>query len=334
MPLLSKLRRIQEGGYGGTGFDSSEVINIGQTKAFDYYDTLDSMPFTGETGRKAYVNSTGRLYVREGQGWYNVATANLSPAIDSIEGYDSAPDVDKYSLTADSFNMTVIASDSDDNPKIFTYSHTLIPSSASTDVRINHDSGGSNVFNLQMDSDADVNSFQIAFTVNDGVNISTITKDFNVVYAPPPPVADTVYTFSTYHIWTQPQMGDTRPQIEFAQDESWSTIEALHQALDSAISASSAYLFTSQNYPHPIYLTLWDSGSGGSGTDCVYVAKMVENSLSFGTFIYNNSNGITGASVSSIPVDDGTGTFFAGQHYHNYSGSSSNPERNCRCKWC
>ena len=63
MTLLSSLRRIQEGIYGGTGLDSSEVIAVGQTKGFDYYSALDSMPYTGETGRKAYLASYNRLYI-------------------------------------------------------------------------------------------------------------------------------------------------------------------------------------------------------------------------------------------------------------------------------
>ena len=327
MPLLSKLRKIQEATYGGTGFDSDEVINIGDTTAFDYYLTLDSMPYTGETGRKAYVAESRRMFIRNGNGWYNAATVNLSVSIDSIGGYDSAPNVDTYSATADSFDITIFATDSDDNPAIFTFDHTISDGIDSSDVVVTHDSAGSNVFNIAMNADsASANSFSITFTVSDGINVDTVTKDFNVIYAPPPPEPSTVATFSTYHIWTVPQMGDTRPSIEFDQDQSWAHVEALEAAIDSAIGASSAYSFSSPNYPHPIYLTLWDSGSGGSGTVCVYVARMAENTIGFGPFTYNNENGITGAGRGYVPVDDGSGIFFAGQHRHNYSGSSVSPE--------
>ena len=329
MTLLSSLRRIQQGTYGGTGLDSAEVIAIGQTKGFDYYSTLDSMPFTGETGRKAYLASNNRLYIRNNNGWYNAQTVNLSVTIDSVGGYDSAPDVDTYSGTADSFNITIFATDSDDNPAIFTYDHTLSAGVDSGDVVITHDSAKSNIFNVAMNADsASANSFSITFTVSDGVNIDTVTKDFNVIYAPPPPVPDELVTFSTYHIWTEPSNAPagSRPTIEFDQSQNWGHVEALHQALDSAITNGASYTYADGNYPNPVYLTLWDSGTNGSATECVYVAMLTENVIQFGSFTYNNTVGLNGASRSTVPVDDGTGTFYAGQHYHNYSGSSVNPE--------
>ena len=329
MTLLSSLRRIQEGTYGGTGLDSAEVIAVGQTKGFDYYSALDSMPFTGETGRKAYLASNNRLYIRNNNGWYNAQTVNLSITIDSVGGYDSAPNVDTYSGTADSFDITIFATDSDDNPAIFTYDHTLSAGVDSGDVIITHDSAKSNVFNVAMNADsANANSFSITFTVSDGVNIDTVTKDFNVIYAPPPPIPDELVTFTTYHIWTVPSnaQAGSRPQIEFDQNQNWSHVEALHQALDSAITNGASYTFADGNYPNPVWLTFWDSGSAGSATECVYVAQIREDVLQFGSFTYNNTVGISGAGRGQTPVDDGTGMFFAGQHRHNYSGSSVSPE--------
>ena len=330
MTLLSSLRRIQEGTYGGTGLDSAEVIAVGQTKAFDYYSTLDSMPYSGETGRKAYVAESRRMFIRNGNGWYNAATVNLSVQIDSVEGYDSAPDVDTYNDTADSFEMRIIATDSDDNPAIFTYSHTLSAGIDSSDVVITHDSAKSPRFNIALNGDsASANSFSITFTVSDGINTDNVTKVFNIAYAPPPPPPGAPYRFDVYHAFTAASnsLSGALPSIEMKQSVPWSYTNALEAAIDSAASNSSNYTFTNGNYPAPVYLTFWDSSAAGPGTNLVWAQACGQGSPGFGSYTYGPTiHGIYGAAIQTTPVDDGTGTFFAGQHRHNYSGSSVSPE--------
>ena len=63
------------------GLDSSETLSIVSTEVssgVSYFDTLDSLPTTGlSAGLKAIVNissTKGRLYVYNGQGWYNADT--------------------------------------------------------------------------------------------------------------------------------------------------------------------------------------------------------------------------------------------------------------------
>ena len=75
------------------GLDSSETLSIINTEVssgVSYFDTLDSLPTTGlSEGLKALVNissTEGRLYIYNGQGWYNADTnLNTSAPVWSTE---------------------------------------------------------------------------------------------------------------------------------------------------------------------------------------------------------------------------------------------------------
>ena len=110
MVTLSSIRRTKEEQQGTTGLDSAEVVAIAGS-GVAVYDTLDSLPASGMTGGdEAFVQSTNRLYVSNGSGWYNTTLVNRNVR------WSEQPDA-SYSI-ADSATPLVItakALDSDNN---------------------------------------------------------------------------------------------------------------------------------------------------------------------------------------------------------------------------
>ena len=87
MPLLSRLREIQESRYGGKGFDSADVIDIlDDDRLITLYDSIGALPVTNlVAGTEAYVNSTNRYYISNGTGWYQI-TMGSSVAQEALAG--------------------------------------------------------------------------------------------------------------------------------------------------------------------------------------------------------------------------------------------------------
>ena len=129
MSRLTTTRQNKQSQQSTRGIDSAAVLAITSTNKMSVYSGLDSLPTTGLVdGTKALVESdlsgNTRLYVADGSGWYNKTAVNIAPTIDSIEGFSLNSTLNK----SDSANYTVIASDSDDNDAILSYSYVATPS--------------------------------------------------------------------------------------------------------------------------------------------------------------------------------------------------------------
>ena len=83
MVTLSSLRQQVETQQGTSGLDSAQVSAIAGS-GVSVFETLDSLPSTGLTaGDEAFVKSNSRLYVSNGDGWYNTTLVNRTPRWDS-----------------------------------------------------------------------------------------------------------------------------------------------------------------------------------------------------------------------------------------------------------
>jgi len=108
--------------------DSSEVVSLINTEVsggVSYFDTLDSLPTTGiSSGLKALVNvggsAEGRLYVYNGDGWYNAETnLNTSAPVWSTEPQST------YTITdsATPLSITALATDPDSGDVVVNQSY-------------------------------------------------------------------------------------------------------------------------------------------------------------------------------------------------------------------
>jgi hypothetical protein len=145
------------------------------------YDSADLLPLSGNTaGEMAFVNTTNRLYLWNGSGWYNIALLNTSPSLTTTP--DSNYTLDSNGGTA--VTVTMVASDPEEVPITYSY----LSDSASNFVTITQDSG---VFTLTTLTQAQLDSngvgsggtFSITFRASDGVNIAPAVSSFTLAFA-------------------------------------------------------------------------------------------------------------------------------------------------------
>ena len=111
MPALSSLRKSRQDQEGTAGLDSAGVSALAGA-GVDVYSTLDSLPMSDLTaGAKALVIEVSRLYLTDGNGWYNVQmSGGLTPYWDS----GGEPDAEyTISDSATPLIITARAADSD-----------------------------------------------------------------------------------------------------------------------------------------------------------------------------------------------------------------------------
>ena len=62
--------------------DSAAVSSIVGNVGTAVYDSLGALPVAGLTaGQQAFVSANNRLYISNGNGWYNVASVNATPTL-------------------------------------------------------------------------------------------------------------------------------------------------------------------------------------------------------------------------------------------------------------
>jgi len=184
MANLSNLRQTKQDQQETIGLDSAGVLGITGQGAV-HYTSLDSLPATGLTeGSKALVETDefNRLYLSDGNGWYNVGfNITYSPS------WDSAPQ-SSYTI-ADSVTplvITALAIDSD-TPNLINQSilsdsgqylvDVTIDSSVFTFTPKSADSIGQEVTAGNL-TDSNNNSFTYTFKFSDGISVVSQISSF------------------------------------------------------------------------------------------------------------------------------------------------------------
>ena len=143
------------------------------------YTSISDLPSTNSAGDMAFVDSSDRLYVSNGAGWYSVSIVNATPTIDSVLDSDGNAGPFILSTEGASTVITVTATDSDG---------TLITYTADADS----DFGGlasltqsTNVFTVTPFSEdsATTESGTITFKASDGIGLSTSQQTFQLSFS-------------------------------------------------------------------------------------------------------------------------------------------------------
>jgi hypothetical protein len=255
------------------------------------YDSADLLPLSGNAaGDFGFVNSTNRLYLWNGIGWYNIALVNTTPTFDSGGSPESS-----YTLDS-SVVITLLASDPEEVP--ITYSH--VPSdSASNFATITQ---SDNVFTITRLSDAAIESngypsggtFSITFRASDGINIAPAVSSFTLTIG-------VSYNWSGSITETKIQASDKANNDYFGSDvaiDSNNTVIAVGAGGESS-NRGSVYIFTK---------------SGGSWSQ----SAKLEPSSSTGVNYFGRSISISGDGntlVIGAEGYDGSGTTDEGIAY-------------------
>lgn len=152
------------------------------------YSSVDDLPAAGNSqGDQAFIEGTNRLYIWNGQGWYNIALINTTPT------WDTSP-LAAYELDATSSGVATTVSLAATDPEgiPITYSH-IIGGSMDSMATITQDSS---VFTItpkteaQLDSQAGPHTGTITFRATDGVNILPYVSSFTLTFIAPSPEWD------------------------------------------------------------------------------------------------------------------------------------------------
>ena len=141
------------------------------------YDSADLLPLSGNAaGDFGFVNSTNRLYLWNGSGWYNIALINTTPTLSTTP--DSNYSMDSVGA---SLSITILAADPEEVPIAYSY----LSDSASNFVTITQDSSVFTISPLtqaQLDSNGvgSGGTFTITFRASDGVNIAPAVSSFTL----------------------------------------------------------------------------------------------------------------------------------------------------------
>jgi hypothetical protein len=146
----------------------------------ELYANIDELPASGTLGEQAFVQSTNRLYIWNGSGWYNIALINTTPTWDS-GGQPAA----SYELDADSpqssVTITLSASDPEGIPITYSYITSGQMDSMST---ISQDSS---IFTITPKTVTEVGegvelTGSITFRASDGINILPQVSSFTLSF--------------------------------------------------------------------------------------------------------------------------------------------------------
>lgn len=149
------------------------------------YDSADLLPSSGvTTGTQAYVAATGKLYIRGDGGWYNIATVNTSPTINSV--LDSSSGTSPFTLATDGSTTVITVTATD--PEGFPITFTATPNSDFNNMAsIAIDSSGGRIFTVTPFSEdsATAESGTVTFKASDGINVASSISSFTLTFLKP-----------------------------------------------------------------------------------------------------------------------------------------------------
>lgn len=147
------------------------------------YTNTSDLPLSGNSaGDLAYVVETNRMYVNTGSGWYSISLVNTDPSITSVQDADSNSTPFTLSTDGTATVITITASDPEGIPVTYSYSVTSgsLTNGGGTTATVSQGTGANtNVFTITPSTtEAYGGTFEITFTVSDGVNTSTSANSF------------------------------------------------------------------------------------------------------------------------------------------------------------
>ena len=155
----------------------NDITSLGLSSSTRVYPTVNQLPLTDlVVGTVAYVQDTNRLYVSNGNGWYNIALLNTgAPVITG--GFLSS-----YEFETDGTPIVITGAVSYPEGFPLTWSYEVTSGTLGDTAVITQDG---NEFTLTPSTDDnDAGEFSITFTVSNGTDSDTEVCSFSLVFGP------------------------------------------------------------------------------------------------------------------------------------------------------
>jgi hypothetical protein len=151
-----------------------------------YADTATMVAESPDAGSLGFVTANNNLYLYNGSGWSKVDTTNSAPVINSVQ--DASANTTPFSFATDGTPVVVTVDATDPEGFPLTYSYSVTSGALGTTATVVQGTGAqSNEFTLTPGTNdpADVGTFELTFSVTDGVETSTSTAEFSLAFFTP-----------------------------------------------------------------------------------------------------------------------------------------------------
>ena len=227
------------------------------------YATAAELPTSGLTaGDQAFITSTGRLYISNSNGWYNIALINQAPYW--IEQPDGS-----YTLSTTGLStvITILASDSDSTAPSYTATADSDFNQIATITTDSEGADGTRFIVTPIDSEngtAIAGSGTVTFIATDGINQASVVSTFSLSFVPDWTVAPTESKLTASDGAQYDQLGYG---VAISGDGAYAIAGAWGEdggAGDPYINAGAAYVYTKSGstWTEQTILTASDPGVG------------------------------------------------------------------------
>ena len=151
-----------------------------------YADTATMVAETPDAGSLGFVTANNNLYLYNGSGWGKVNVTNVAPVINSVE--DDLGGTSPFSLATDGTPKTITVDATDAEGFPLTYTYSVSSGTVGTTATIVQGTGAqANEFTLTPGTNdpADVGTFDLTFTVDDGYASVDSTATFSLAFTLP-----------------------------------------------------------------------------------------------------------------------------------------------------
>tara|TARA_R100000951_G_scaffold91889_2_gene80226 strand:+ start:1164 stop:2405 length:1242 start_codon:yes stop_codon:yes gene_type:complete len=290
-----------------TNYSDIKLSISGSSGSMTSYTTAAELPTTGLTsGDQAFVTSTGRLFISNGSGWYNVALINQAPY------WIEQPNVNyPMSISGASVVVNILASDSDGLVPSYTATADSDFNQIATMVTDSEGADGTRFIITPIDSEngtAVDGSGTVTFQATDGVNQASVVSTFSISFA--------LYEGNYFYIANSSYAAEKDTNSITANFTQGSSVTlATHDGVQGHIGGSNQNSTGTANNG----ALLWDlTNSGGfdASTDLIvtsFYLPSFTSGVTFGIGLYDDTanNGVTFSIYNgNFGIVKSTGSFF------------------------
>ena len=215
------------------------TIDLATGVGITTYATAAELPTSGLTaGDQAFVTSTGRLYISNSNGWYNIALINQAPYW--IEQPDGS-----YSLSTTGLStvITILAGDSDSTAPTYTATADSDFNLIATITTDSEGADGTRFIVTPIDSEngtATAGSGTVTFIATDGINQASVVSTFSLSFGPDWSVAPTETKIVSSDLEASDLFGQS---VSISSDGTYAIVGAYAEDTGAG-DAGAAYIFT------------------------------------------------------------------------------------------
>lgn len=245
-----------------------------------YADTATMVQETPDAGSLGFVTANNNLYLYNGSGWGKVNVTNVAPVINSVQ--DDLGGTTPFSLATDGTPKTITVDATDAEGFPLTYTYSVSSGTLGTTATVTQGTApNTNEFTITPGTNdpADVGTFDLTFTVDDGYASVDSTATFSLAFTLPISGYGTRALGAGYY---DPDLGDDVSTIYYYETTTGSDTSTFGSLSGSG---NKSHGIGVSNKTYGVFLggRMWNIGETESNTMDYVVFATTNSASSFGT---------------------------------------------------